>query len=1675
MSFLDIVRDPLQRLSDSCSRVMVAMERELVAGLNVEQDRLERIRRRNAQRADAIRAAEAILAEEEKTAVNGTTTTPNATGGEMPCGETAKKQDLGHITIFNRIRVLFGIEPRHLSQEDIEYAEALKSGMVKEGKKKKTKPKLSKKGLATDTVHHNKFLQQNAQRNATSSGIDEGDDDFMLPPDMSYVQYLTQELEIFDKAEAEGLRNFISTHPTLDVGPREELFLIFFFLFALREIARELVRLGKYVEELEEKERQKMEEEGRVKRRKQLWWPKVIGNFWNWFAWGSYSQVKTTEGYNSLIMNTTKHLEHRQPGSIEEEKALVEAKAAKAAAEKLATEAATAKATAEKQAERRRRRHSEMWDIPPLRRSTTLSTFIHRQGRIPDLEMGLGDNHHQMEMEEEERPQRRHVRRHSQGPRSRSNSPMRRRTTWSRQGDPRHRGRKTLNEDSEHNSSIRGEKHTMQQEADLGDPSVLGGKEVLNEEFGEEVGCSSRSVPQNSASTKPKSRLAEQYTVVEIPAFESLQHGTDKDLKHFEDVRLVHLSPRINVVKPHSSAPPEMDVSNTFKLQKKTSRGVILSAPSSSHQDRYPSFASSTSPALLNRFHNSDSTAANSQGTEQQLNASKEYLEGLDGNESSTGSEVSIGDRHRRSCPDRKNTKDGKRRSRGLFVSFSRRPSDEISESSTKQQQQSPPVLEPVKQPRRMFVSVSKPKTWRYRFWELLQPFKSEEFKFGFKMAVGLTFIGMWSWLHWTNVALATDRGQWAMMTVMAVLSPTVGATFSVCAMRVAGTLAGTLWALITYLVLPKDPWVICVMMLFVSFAGVFIILESSNANLGIIMLLSYSSITFIMYEGRSTETIYEVCYKRAITVIVGILVAVILNSLLWPILARRELRKEIAILIGRQGVLFAELVSKFLLEDPRDHQWEEQPHYLTKWSGSDQDDEDEYNGDKLDEKATAMETLQDGLQESFIERAEREDRNEKLELSRQRKRKVGKIDGQGAISGVDTTNKGDLVNALRHQMEDPRNVLDPDRLAFQHVEQQLQTKLIKISELLVLSGSEPRLKEEFPMKLYQQIIQCCQNILDRMISMRMAAQLLSPEVRELVTGPMNYYRRDMVGALLLYFSVLSSSLASKSPLPPYLPSARIARLRVIYNVREAIAAHQATTGENHYTYIYYYAFSSALEEVIEELELLAILIKPIVGVMLVSSGTSYAYALPTGQLNLGAMATGQLSLSTAPDPQPSSIHPHEQHLGVGGRLAGNLPTLAGLPAATMINIGMSNSTTAGQGAGAFGQQLQYPQDLIYEQQRRLEQQQAHQQHQQLQLQIQLQAQQNIIQQQQQQLLLQQQQLGLSFHPDLAIAAPSRILSPQIVSTTAACPVSGDSAIGSSAAAAVSTTSLSSSGSSGSHDSRKNPQGTPTIPSMAKRRSSKPFGLKVATDGPKVDISPPTAGGTTGSQILTVDPTNSLLAGCATMATSPIMMMDESLLSNRHAQRYKEAIQVAQEASGQQVIEVTPSAEAVPTQIQFPTATVAASPSVAGGNNNISPLATTTATVPVIAISPAASNPLPATRKRLSIVGGFSFGSKEADNNDNDRNGRRPSFHFHRHRHHKSHDSTRSLKNPLSASMEMDAEGMETEVRSIASSPLGSGMTTEAPLSLDQIPVASAELELGQHGDRASQNETQRK
>ncbi|KAG0370906.1 hypothetical protein BGX24_001890 [Mortierella sp. AD032] len=1026
LSFLDIVREPLQRLSDSCSISMATMECELVMELNVEKDMMERIKRRNAQRDAIVRRAAGATSGGNSFRK---TTSPIVSNLQLPTQDASN--DGGskepRQSLWQRLQLMIGISSHPLTQDELDFMDVVRNATNKERKRK-----LSKSGTRTDGIHPRKLQQYSAAVEPFGIGIGEEEGEATLPGGMSYVQYLTQELEVFDQAEADGLRGFIANHPTLDVGPREEIFLIFFYIFALREIARELLRLGRHLEGMKRKQETQMELDGRKKPRRRLWWPKVIGNFERWFTWGSYTQTRASEGFLGMVMRSTKNLEHRQPRLFVEERAHVAAKAAKAAEQeaKRVTMENSRREEMDRKDQLRRRRHSESWDAPKLRRSLTMSALLSRTSAHPgDLVKGGGGGGGGGGGVSQFAPQPgRLAPLSSRLARARtflsSNNKISGRPVNAPQGDiPVH----PLSADMSGNSS-----------------------EAPNFQDGFRIG------------RKGESHLQERYTVVDIPEFQHIHRRLPNDHvssnMHLESAH----SPMMSTIRPNLTAPPEVNPLDADEALGSTPSSAGSSHLCTNNQTAEPPFGSQHRPSQVPLL---------------KVTCDDESDDDDDSEDSSFEQELVMG--YGNQLP--------RKRTQSAFADFSRRNSgreSRVSDNPREKRHRQAPVSAPRPQP--AFMNVCKPRSFRYQVWEFLQEFKSDEVRYGLKMASALTFVGLWAWLGWMNAFLATDRGQWVMMTIVAVLSPTIGATFSVCAWRIGGTLTGILWAMLTYLAYPENPFVILAMMSVITFTVAYCILISTHPTMGVIMMISFNSIVFGLYHGRTEDNIYETCYKVAITMIIGILISVALNTFLWPVLARRELRKEIALLIGRQGVLFAELEQE--LQDRESH----------------------------------------------------------------------------------------------HSSDDYK--LDADRLAFQHVEHQLQTKMIKIYQLLDLSASEPRLKEDFPGKLYKQIAQCCQNILDRMVSMRMAAQLLSTEVRDLVTGPMNYYRRDMVGALLLYFSVLSSSLASKTALPPYLPSARMARLRVIYNVRQAIAAHQAETGEDHYTYIYYYAFSSALEEVIEEL-----------------------------------------------------------------------------------------------------------------------------------------------------------------------------------------------------------------------------------------------------------------------------------------------------------------------------------------------------------------------------------------------------------------------------------------------------------------------------------------------------------
>ncbi|KAL0085688.1 hypothetical protein J3Q64DRAFT_1809690 [Phycomyces blakesleeanus] len=162
-----------------------------------------------------------------------------------------------------------------------------------------------------------------------------------------------------------------------------------------------------------------------------------------------------------------------------------------------------------------------------------------------------------------------------------------------------------------------------------------------------------------------------------------------------------------------------------------------------------------------------------------------------------------------------------------------------------------------------------------------------------------------------------------------------------------------------------------------------------------------------------------------------------------------------------------------------------------------------------------------------------------------------------------------------------------------QKMERNIQSSIDSCSTLLELTDHEPRFKGPFPKEFYQEMIISTRNLLDRMMSIRVALEKMPQSVkRDLCSKEYYTYRRDLMSSMILHFYTLSSSLRSKIPLPVYMPFTRSSRAKLNRKEQEGHTGERWVKLSN----LTWFATACATEESIEELEYLSNLIKFIVG-----------------------------------------------------------------------------------------------------------------------------------------------------------------------------------------------------------------------------------------------------------------------------------------------------------------------------------------------------------------------------------------------------------------------------------------------------------------------------------------------
>ncbi|KAI7867103.1 Fusaric acid resistance protein-like-domain-containing protein [Spinellus fusiger] len=217
------------------------------------------------------------------------------------------------------------------------------------------------------------------------------------------------------------------------------------------------------------------------------------------------------------------------------------------------------------------------------------------------------------------------------------------------------------------------------------------------------------------------------------------------------------------------------------------------------------------------------------------------------------------------------------------------------------------------------------PKTkWRKFFisiWMTFSLFKLQKVRYATKAAIAATLLAVPAFLSSTGGWFREYRMEWALVTVMVVMTPTVGGTNLVAVHRIFSTILGCFSAMFLYQLFPGDPVALSFLTWLFSVPNFWLILNHKHGKFGQFTLLAYNLVMLNKYNDRNENTIevWQLALQRCFAILAGVAGGLIATSYVWPYEARVELRKGLSDFLLRLAWLYQKLVSLYS-ERPNEH-----------------------------------------------------------------------------------------------------------------------------------------------------------------------------------------------------------------------------------------------------------------------------------------------------------------------------------------------------------------------------------------------------------------------------------------------------------------------------------------------------------------------------------------------------------------------------------------------------------------------------------------------------------------------------------------------------------------------------------------------------------------------------------
>ncbi|KAI8140052.1 hypothetical protein BJV82DRAFT_520831 [Fennellomyces sp. T-0311] len=309
-----------------------------------------------------------------------------------------------------------------------------------------------------------------------------------------------------------------------------------------------------------------------------------------------------------------------------------------------------------------------------------------------------------------------------------------------------------------------------------------------------------------------------------------------------------------------------------------------------------------------------------------------------------------------------------------------------------------------------------------------------------FKAAVGTILLALPVYLPQSAAWYMAQHGQWAMIILVMWMFPMAGMFFYTVIMRVLGTCAGGVLAIVVWEIAQGNPYGLAVVTFVVSTLFYYCLLYKAPLRV-LAMMTLITMIMVICYEyqfvhdATGDDPVWTLSGKRMLLVVIGVGAAAILSMIPYPVNGRVELRKRLAETLRDIGRMYSLLTSQFIV-----------PAHINKLSS-------------------------------------------------------------------------EQIKSVRHLALD------------------LQRQVADERTFLKLAIFEPPLRGTFPSKTYAEIVNSVENMVDLAYDMAFALKDIDPVWREQVALSGTKARQDYYASVLTTIKLVSSTMAAKMSLPPYMVS----------------------------------------------------------------------------------------------------------------------------------------------------------------------------------------------------------------------------------------------------------------------------------------------------------------------------------------------------------------------------------------------------------------------------------------------------------------------------------------------------------------------------------------------------------